>query len=441
MIERYTLPDMAAVFDPAAKLRRWLETELLLIEGWAKIGRIPPEVPGRARRAAPIVDAQFLAAVGEREAEVRHDVAAFVDVVAAHLGDDGRWLHYGVTSSDIVDTANALAMRDAGNLVIGAGIEVFEALVAAAERHRGVVMIGRTHGVHAEPISLASKLALLAAQISRAVEAVAEAVDALGVGMISGAVGSYATVPPEVETHVCRALRLRPIPAAQFIPRDLHAQFVFALARSGAAVEDLALQVRLGHQTEVGELIEGFADGQKGSSAMPHKRNPVTAEQLCGLSRLARAYVGPALENISLWHEHDISHSSVERVAIPDVCSIVHYALRTAAGLVRDLVVDQERIADNLASARHIAESQAILLRLIDAGWSRDDAYALVQRAAQTSRENGNDVRQELRQLDPSVPESALGAGDLFGVLEAASERAVDLLATCWAARGSKATG
>jgi adenylosuccinate lyase len=436
MVERYTFPDMAAVFEPEAKLRRWLEVELLVIEGWSKVGRIPPAVPARVRRAAPSIDAAFVAAVDEREAEVRHDVAAFVDVVAGGLGDDGRWFHYGITSSDVVDTANAVALRAAADLVIGGGLDLFDALATAAARHRGTVMIGRTHGVHAEPISLAAKLALLALQVSRAMESVSVASEALRVGMVSGAVGSYTTVPPDVEVHVCESLGLQPIPAAQFIPRDLHAQFAFALARATAAVEALALQVRLGHQTEVGEVMEGFAESQKGSSAMPHKRNPITAEQLCGLARLARAYVGPVLEDVALWHEHDISHSSVERVVLRDICSIAHYALQTAARLVRGLVVDEGRIAANLASAGDHVSSQALLLRLVDAGWKRDEAYRLVQEAVDRSRGEQADFENELRRLDPSIP------GTIFEAAAprtnaGAAETAVDALGLCWAARRS----
>lgn len=430
MIERYILPEMRDLFADEARLQRWLDVELAVVDAWANVGVVSSDVAARLRAQAPRVDHDFVAAVERREAVTRHDVAAFVDVVAEVLGDDGRWFHYGLTSSDVVDTGLGVALARATELIVDAGRRLYDELTGLAQRHRMTAMVGRTHGVHAEPITLGAKLALLALQVARAIESVSVAAGAARVGKVSGAVGNHAHVEPAVEEHVCKALGLRPIASTQVIPRDVYAAVVFALARTASTVEGLAVQVRLGHQTEVGELREGFAADQKGSSAMPHKANPVTAEQLCGVARVVRAAVSPALENIALWHERDISHSSVERVMLPDAFTMVHYALHTAADMVANLVVDETRLAHHLAAAGDVISSQPLLLRLIDHGFRRDDAYRLVQGAVDAALENGTSLRDEAERR--GVPQEVLvSAFDMERMLRHA-DRAVDQLARAW---------
>lgn len=430
VIDRYTLPEMGQLFSAAAKLERWLEVELAAVDGWARLGRVPSDAASRIRASAPQVDAEFVAAVEQREIVTRHDVAAFVDVVAAAVGDDGRWIHYGLTASDVVDTALGVALGRASDLIIDAARDLFDALASHARRHRTTVMIGRTHGVHAEPISLGAKFALLALQVSRAAEGVAVAGEAVRVGKLSGSVGTYAHVEPAVEDYVCRVLSLRAVAASQVVPRDLMAGLVFALARAASVVEATAVQVRLGHQSEVREIREGFQENQKGSSSMPHKANPVTAEQLCGLARLARASVAPALENIALWHERDLTHSSVEKVVLADTFSIVHYALRTAAKMVASLVIDESRIAQNLVSAGDLVYSQSLLLRLIDDGRSRDEAYRVTQEASLSAIANGTSLQSEAEKL--GVPDELLTDAFDIAPLVVHADRAVAELDGCW---------
>lgn len=421
---------MRHVFSDEARLQRWLDVELAVVDAWASVGQIAPDVAGRIRAKAPRADADFVLAVERQEAVVRHDVAAFVDVVAETLGEDGKWFHYGLTSSDVVDTGLGLAVARATPLVIDAGRRLYDELTELARRHRTTAMVGRTHGVHAEPITLGAKLALLALQVGRAVEAVATSAEAARIGKVSGAVGTYAHVEPAVEDTVCEVLGLRPVAATQVVPRDFHAAVVFALARTASAVEALALQVRLGHQSEVGEIREGFQTGQKGSSAMPHKANPVTAEQLCGIARLARAAVSPALEDIALWHERDITHSSVERIVLPDMFTLVHYALHTGGEMVANLVVDESRLEDHLAAAGDGVFSQALLLRLIDSGFRRDDAYRLVQQASQAAYRNGSSLQTEAQRL--AVPDEVSSSAFDIAFLLRHADRAVDELDQGW---------
>lgn len=437
VIDRYALAEMRDVFSTSARLRRWLEVELLIVDAWADLGRIPAGAAERVRRAAPTIDDRFAAAVAERELETRHDVVAFVDVLADAVGEDGRWIHYGVTSSDIVDTALGVALGRAADLVVEATCALFDGLAQQARRYRHLPMIGRTHGVHAEPITVGAKLGLLALQVSRAAQAVATAADEARVGKVSGAVGTFSHVDPRVEEYVCRALDLRPIASSQIVPRDLHAALVFAFARTVTSIEAVALQVRLGHQTEVAEIREGFAPGQKGSSAMPHKANAATAEQLCGLARLARAAVTPALEDVALWHERDLSHSSVERVVLPDISSITHYAASTATRLVSNWVVDEAHIQENLRESIDLISSQALLLALVDAGHSRDVAYRHIQSAISSAGRNGTTLSDEVQAAEFGLPqEVATAALDIDRMLEHAG-RAVDELDDAWAAQRS----
>ena len=423
VISRYATSEMEELFGDRARLRRWLEVELLVVEGWARLGMIPTDVAVAIRVAAPAIDEAFEREVTQREAEVRHDVAAFVDVVAARVGDDARWLHYGITSSDVVDTAMSVALAEAASQVILEAENLYDRLAGEARQHRATIMMGRTHGVHAQPITFGFKIALLAMQLRRAFRRLEQAKKAVSVGTISGAVGTFGHVDPRVEAYVCEQLGLEAQPASQTLARDGRADLVFAFAATATAVEAIALQVRLGHQTEVSELLEGFGRSQKGSSAMPHKSNPATAERLCGLARLVRAQVAPSLENMSLWHERDLTHSSVDRVILPDAATIAHYCLRAAGRLVSDWIVDADRMAANLANSGDLICSEALLHVLVRDGWSRDDAYRKVQECASRARAEGGTLVQQALQLDLSLSESELrDAFDPRRVLQHVSE-------------------
>ena len=380
MIPRYTLPEMASVWSEEAKLRHWLEIEVLACEAWGRLGRIPEEDLGEIRaNAVPPTPER----VAEVEKVTNHDVAAFVQVVAEPLGSAGRWIHFGLTSSDVLDTALALQLRAAADLLL----DRLEALLAVVKRraleHRETICVGRTHGVHAEPTTFGHKLAVWAFELDRDRDRLRRAREAISVGKISGAVGNYAQVDPFVEEYVCAQLGLRPAEAAtQVVQRDVHAEFVWALAVTGATLEKIALEVRHLARTEVREVEEPFSSGQKGSSAMPHKRNPIVSERICGLARLLRGNLQPALENIALWHERDISHSSAERVILPDSTIALDYMLHLTTGLLDGLRVFPEQMRANLERTSGATLSQGVLLALVDRGLSRDDAYRAVQRAA-----------------------------------------------------------
>ena len=383
MIPRYTLPEMASVWSEEAKLRHWLQIEVLACEAWARLGRIPEEdlQEIRSKAVAPTPER-----VAEIEKETNHDVAAFVQAVGEPLGPAGRWVHFGLTSSDVLDTALALQLRAAADILLG-GLEALLAVVKRrALEHRETLCIGRTHGVHAEPTTFGHKLAVWAFELDRDRERLRRARAAVSVGKLSGAVGTYAQVDPSVEEYVCSQLGLRPAEAAtQVVQRDLHAEFVWSLAVTAATLEKIALEVRHLARTEVREVEEPFSPGQKGSSAMPHKRNPIVSERICGLARLLRANLQPALENIALWHERDISHSSAERVIFPDSTIALDYMLHLATRLVDGLQVFPQRMRANLDRTGGATFSQAVLLFLVDRGLSRDDAYLVVQRAARAA--------------------------------------------------------
>ena len=408
MISRYQAPEMAELFSDRTRLSHWLEVELLVVAGWAQLGKIPTAIAVSMRASAPEVDEDFEREVSLREAEVRHDVAAFVDVAASRFGEHGRWIHYGITSSDIVDTAMSVILRKALAHVIAEAQGLYDSLAEQAREHRDSILVGRTHGVHAEPITFGFKIALLALQLGRTIHRLEQAQERVSVGTVSGAVGTFAHVDPEVEAYVCTELGLERLPASQSLPRDGRADLVFALAAAVSAVEAIALQVRLGHQTEVGELMEGFGRSQKGSSAMPHKSNPVTAEQLCGLARIVRAQVAPSLENMALWHERDLSHSSVDRVILEEAVTLTHYCLRTARQLVSDWIVDTDRMAQNLAGSGDLLGSEALLLALVDAGYSRDDGYRTVQELVSSARSEGSTLMDQAVRLDLGLSASAL---------------------------------
>ncbi|MDP8956128.1 MAG: adenylosuccinate lyase [Actinomycetota bacterium] len=395
MIPRYTLPEMASVWSEEAKLRHWLKIEILACEAWGRLGRIP-EGDLRAIRKA-------VAPAPERVAEIErvtnHDVAAFVQAVAEPLGPAGRWIHFGLTSSDVLDTAMALQLRAAADLLLDRLESVLGAVKRRGLEHRDTLCIGRTHGVHAEPTTFGHKLSVWAFELDRDRDRLRRAREAVSVGKISGAVGTYAQVDPLVEEYVCAQLGLRPAEAAtQIIQRDVHAEFVWALAVTAATLEKIALEVRHLARTEVREVEEAFSSGQKGSSAMPHKRNPIISERICGLARVVRANLQPALENIALWHERDISHSSAERVILPDSTIALDYMLHLTAGLVDGLQVFPERMRANLERTGGATFSQAVLLALVDQGLSRDDAYRAVQHAARAVWDEGASFADALEQ-------------------------------------------
>ena len=371
---------MSAIWSDEARLARWLEVELAALEGWAETGIVPREAIEtiRERAVAPTPER-----VAEIEARTHHDVAAFVDAVAEGLGEEGRWFHYGLTSSDVLDTALALQIRDAGALILAGIDRGFAAVVARAEEHRETLTIGRTHGIHAEPTTFGLKLAGWAFALERDRTRVARALEGMRVGKLSGAVGTYSAADPEVERVACERLGLEPAPSStQILQRDRHAEVLNALALLATSLERFALEIRHLARTEVREVEEPFGSGQKGSSAMPHKRNPIVSERICGLARVVRAGAVAGLENVALWHERDISHSSAERIVLPDAFLAVDYMLDRLAWLLEGLVVRTERMRENLDSSHRLYFSQRLLLALVEAGLARDDAYRLVQRHA-----------------------------------------------------------
>jgi adenylosuccinate lyase len=386
---------MARVWSEEAKLERWLAVELAALEAWAQVGSVPAESVEtiRARASAPTPQR-----VAEIERITNHDVAAFVDAVAEGLGPEGRWFHYGLTSSDVLDTALSLAVQDAGRLVLEGVDRALSTVAERAEEHRHTLTIGRTHGVHAEPTTFGLKLAGWAFELARDRRRIAQAVDGLRVGKLSGAVGTYASTTPEVERIACEALGLEPAPTStQVLQRDRHAELLASLAVLASSLERFALEVRNLARTEVREVEEPFASGQKGSSAMPHKRNPIVAERICGLARVVRGYAVTGLENVALWHERDISHSSAERVILPDAFFAVDYMLDRFAWLMEGLVVRSERMRANLEATGGLFFSQRLLLALVDSGLARDDAYRSVQRHAMRAWDEGLDFRDLVR--------------------------------------------
>ena len=395
MIARYSRPAMAGVWSEQRKLERWLEVELAALDAWAEIGRIPPGAADaiRARAKAPTPER-----VREIEDRTHHDVAAFVDAVAEGLGEEGRWFHYGLTSSDVLDTALSLQIQEAGRLILAALTRAFDAVVARADEHRETITIGRTHGVHAEPTTFGLKLAGWAFELDRDRARVERALEGLRVGKLSGAVGTYSATDPEVERLACERLGLEPAPSStQILQRDRHAELLSALAVVASSLDTFALEIRHLARTEVREVQEPFGKGQKGSSAMPHKRNPVVSERLCGLARVVRGAALVGLENVALWHERDISHSSAERVVVPDAFLALDYMLDRFVWLAEGLVVFPERMRRNLEQSHFLFFSQRVLLALVESGLGRDEAYRLVQRASMRAWEEEQDFRELVR--------------------------------------------
>ncbi len=414
MIARYSLPEMAGLWSDEARFGAWLDIELLAVEAWSRLGRVPAHEARVARERAPMVSADFVRAVSEREAVTDHDVAAFVDVVQEAIGHpEGSWIHYGLTSYDVVDTALSARLVKATDLLLEASTSLVAALKVRALEFRHTAMVGRTHGMHAEPVTFGAKLALWCLQADRDRERLRAARRALAVGKLSGAVGAYGTIDPEVEAQVCGRLGLEPVPATQVIARDRHAEYLWACASVGASVEAFATEVRHLQRTEVGEVSEPFAKGQKGSSAMPHKRNPVICERLTGLARLLRGYLGAGLEDVALWHERDISHSSVERVVLPDASHLAYYSLRKMTAVVEGLEVHAQRMIENLDHSHGLVFSQPVLLALVGAGLDRDTAYRIVQRNAMAAWGQGKDLRTML-EADPDVALEAEALDEAF---------------------------
>src|SRR6478735_1048329 len=386
---------MAQVWSDERKLGAWLDVELAAVDAWSELGVLPPEAARAVREHARVPTPEEVA---ELERTTGHDLAAFVDAVQSGLGEEGRWLHFGLTSSDVVDTGLALQVRDAGAVLLEGLDRAFAVVSARAEEHRGTLCIGRTHGVHAEPTTFGLKLAGWAFELDRGRARLEHALAGVRFGKLSGAVGTYSVTDPEVERVACERLDLEPEPVStQIVPRDRHAELLSALALVASSLDRFATEIRHLARTEVREVQEPFGKGQKGSSAMPHKRNPITAERICGLARVVRANAQVGLENVALWHERDISHSSAERVVIPDSFLALDYMLERFAWLVEGLDVRTERMRRNLESGHGLFFSQRLLLALVESGLPRGDAYRLVQRHALRAHEEEQDFRELVR--------------------------------------------
>jgi adenylosuccinate lyase len=408
MIPRYTHPEMGRIWSDNRRYETWLQVEIAAVEAMARAGIVPSDA-ARDIRARAAFD---IARIEEIEKVTQHDVIAFTTAVAERVGPSARWFHFGLTSSDVIDTAQALQMREACDLILRNLDALMQVVRARAEEHRHTPMIGRTHGVHAEPMTFGLKLALWYAELERDATRIRRAREVVSVGKLSGAVGTFAHLPPSVEADVCRTLGLQPAPiASQVIQRDRHAELLAALAITGSSLEKFALEIRGLQKTEIGEVEEPFATGQKGSSAMPHKRNPVGCEQIVGLARLLRANAHAALENIALWHERDISHSSVERVILPDSFIVLDHMLRRFARIVSGMVVHPDRMRENLERSRGVVFSGTVLLELTRRGVSREQAYEWVQRCAMRSYEERRDFKALLL-ADPDVT-AVLAAADI----------------------------
>jgi adenylosuccinate lyase len=400
VIPRYTRPEIGAVWTQQAKLESWLEVELAATEAWAAEGVVPEDAAREARERAAFTVEE----VDEREKVTDHDVAAFVDVVSASVGEHGRWIHYGLTSSDVLDTALALQLRRAGEVVLKSACAYRDALVTRALEHRDTLCVGRTHGVHAEPTTFGLRLAGFAFEADRNLDRLEEAFAQLAVGKLSGAVGTYASVPPAVEARVMQKLGLgREDVATQVVPRDRHAELLTAIAIAGAGLERFATEVRNLQKTEVREVEEPFATGQKGSSAMPHKRNPIRTERITGLARVLRGYSQAAVENIALWHERDISHSGAERVILPDATIALDYMQDLAAKVVAGMKVNEERMRENLGLTYGALFSQRALTALVESGMTRDDAYRVVQENAQRAWDTRTEFRDLIGEAAPDL--------------------------------------
>jgi adenylosuccinate lyase len=400
LIPRYTREEIGAVWTDRRKMDGWLAVELAATDAWAAEGVVPADAAAACRERA----AFEVEEVAERERTTNHDVAAFIDVVAAQVGEEGRWIHYGLTSSDVLDTALALQIRDAGEILVAGARAYRDALRDRALEHAETLCVGRTHGVHAEPTTFGLRLAGFALEADRNLARLERALGQAAVGAVSGAVGTYASVPPAVERRICETLGIRAEDVStQVVPRDRHAELLQAIALAGAGLERFATEVRNLQRTEIREVEEPFRAGQKGSSAMPHKRNPITCERITGLARVLRGYAQVGLENVALWHERDISHSGAERVVLPDATIALDYIQHLGARVARDMTVHAERMRRNLDITYGAIFSQRALTALVESGMSRDDAYRLVQEAAQTAWDTETPFAELLAKSAPEL--------------------------------------
>lgn len=387
MISRYTREEMGNLWTPEARFQKMLEVEVAVAQAEAELGLIPEKAATAIKKKGRF----SVQRIDEIEKTTKHDVIAFVSNVAENVGPMGRYVHFGLTSSDVLDTALSLMIREAGKVLVGSLGRLKKSLKAQVKKQAHTLCAGRTHGMHAEPTTLGLKLAGYLMELERNEDRLKRALDQAAIGKLSGAVGTYSTLSEKVEKKVCRILKLKPeLVATQVIPRDRHAEVQLALALIGSGLERLAVELRHLQRTEVGEVYEGFTQGQKGSSAMPHKKNPISAENLTGVARLLRSYAGAALENIALWHERDISHSSVERVIFPDAFILCDYALDRMARVVEGLQVDKERMRQNMELSQGQLFSSHFLLALVKTGLSREEAYALVQRLSHSLKPGEN---------------------------------------------------
>ncbi len=393
MVERYTRPEMGAVWTARRRMEAWLAVELAALDAWAAEGRVPGDAAAACRERAQFT----VEAVNERERETGHDLAAFVDILAASIGPEGRWVHYGLTSSDILDSALAIQLAEAGKLLLAGARDYRDALIERALEHRETLTVGRTHGVHAEPTTFGLRLAGFAFEADRNLHRLEGAIESIRVGKLSGAVGTYASVPPSVERWVMESLGLRAEDVStQVVPRDRHAELTSTIALAGAGLERFATEVRNLQRTEVREVSEPFGPSQKGSSAMPHKRNPILSERLSGLARVLRGYAQTATENVALWHERDISHSGAERIVLPDATILLDYMQGLAGRLAREMTIDEARMRDNLELTHGAIYSQRALSALVESGMDRDAAYRVVQESAQRAWREGTSFRELL---------------------------------------------
>ncbi len=415
MIPRYTRPEMVAIWEPENRFRIWLDVEVAACEAWNRLGKIPDEA-----LALIVEKAAFdVARIDEIELEVKHDVIAFLTSVAEKVGPESRFIHMGMTSSDVLDTSFAVQLVQAADLILEGLERARQAVRKQGIRHKNTVMMGRSHGMHAEPITFGLKMALWYEELGRAAARVERAREQVAVGKLSGAVGTYSNIPPEVEAHVCDKLGLVPANvASQVVQRDRHAEYMGALALAASSIEKFAVEIRHLQRTELGEAAEPFTSGQKGSSAMPHKKNPILSENLTGLARLVRGYHLSAMENIPLWHERDISHSSVERVIFPDATVVVDFMLHRFAGMMEGLVVNADRMRANMDLSGGTTFSQTLLLALIDSGMTREEGYTVVQRNAHQALDSGRAFSDLVRE-DEEVT-ARLGSKELDAVFDPA---------------------
>ena len=413
MIERYALPEIKQIWSQENKYRKWLDVEIYACEAMAELGLIPSTALRNIKDKADF----NVQRVDEIEAVTNHDVIAFLTCVAEYVGEDSKYIHFGLTSSDVLDTAMAVQMKEAGELILGKLKHFREALLAKAAEHRYTMMMGRTHGVHAEPITFGLKMLLWVAETDRNISRMERAVETVSAGKISGVVGTYANIDPRVEEHVCKSLGLVPAPiSTQILQRDRHAEYMAAIAVIGSSLDKFATELRTLQRTEILEVEEYFAKGQKGSSAMPHKRNPITGERISGMARLLRGNAQVALENVALWNERDISHSSVERIIIPDSTMTLYYMLHKMTGMINNLLVYPENMKKNMERTHGLLFSQRIMLELVDKGLTRERAYELVQRNAMKSWHEDVSFR-DLLVADPDVT-ALLKPEDIDGLFD-----------------------